>query len=292
MRKIITAGLSCFLLFASGCIDARFRGERVEITVVDHTAPTITILKKTSTITEGDKFDLTKCYSVKDNYTKDPAVEYSGDKFDASKPGTYRIHVTVTDNDGNTAEGTFTVIVKEKPKPTPEPTPLPTHTPEPAHTPEPNHTQGSIQGNNGSDNNSDHQGNGGNSNSSTGESGTSSSNGGNTQPSTPTPAPTPASTPAPTSTPAPVQEPATTDPNVIHIINPTPAPTPVPTPAPTPTPQPSSSSVPQYFLFDDSGDWDAQFYACEAALNARGYGICDGYDADGDGYAEGYWLHD
>ena len=102
----------------------------LDVTIKDLTAPTITIEKKSYSITEGDSFKIEDCYSVSDNLTKEPTVKIDDDGFNNKKVGTYTIKITATDESENATEDSFTVEVKEKPKPTPTPTPTPEATPE------------------------------------------------------------------------------------------------------------------------------------------------------------------
>ena len=116
----------CFAIF--GCSKANNREAKFSITIKDLTAPTITIKKKTYSITEGDSFKIQDCYSVSDNLTEKPTIDIDEGGFSNKKAGTYTIKITATDESGNTAEDSFKVEVKEKPKPTPTPTPTPEET--------------------------------------------------------------------------------------------------------------------------------------------------------------------
>ena len=117
--------LLCLSTFLTACSSGASISA-LDITIKDLTAPTITIKKKTYSITEGDSFKIQDCYSVFDNLTEKPTVDIDEGGFSNKKAGTYTIKITATDESGNTAEDSFKVEVKEKPKPTPTPTPTPT----------------------------------------------------------------------------------------------------------------------------------------------------------------------
>ena len=117
--------LLCLSTFLTACSSGASISA-LDITIKDLTAPTITIKKKTYSITEGDSFKIQDCYSVFDNLTEKPTVDIDEGGFSNKKAGTYIIKITATDENGNTAEDSFKVEVKEKPKPTPTPTPTPT----------------------------------------------------------------------------------------------------------------------------------------------------------------------
>ena len=127
-RKIIILLVCCFVL--TSCSNSESHQANVSITIKDLTAPTITIKKKSYSITEGDSFKIEDCYSVSDNLTKESTVEIDDGGFSNKKAGTYTIKITTTDESENVTEDSFTVEVKEKPKPTPTPTPTPEATPE------------------------------------------------------------------------------------------------------------------------------------------------------------------
>ena len=127
--------LLCLSTFLTACSSGASISA-LDITIKDLTAPTITIKKKTYSITEGDSFKIQDCYSVFDNLTEKPTVDIDEGGFSNKKAGTYTIKITATDENGNTAEDSFKVEVKEKPKPTPKPTPTPTPTPTLKETPE------------------------------------------------------------------------------------------------------------------------------------------------------------
>ena len=117
--------LLCLSTFLTACSSGASISA-LDITIKDLTAPTITIKKKTYSITEGDSFKIQDCYSVSDNLTEKPTIDIDEGEFSNKKAGTYTIKITATDESGNTAEDSFKVEVKEKPKPTPTPTPTPT----------------------------------------------------------------------------------------------------------------------------------------------------------------------
>ena len=121
--------LLCLSTFLTACSSGASISA-LDITIKDLTAPTITIKKKTYSITEGDSFKIQDCYSVFDNLTEKPTVDIDEGGFSNKKAGTYTIKITATDESGNTAEDSFKVEVKEKPKPTPTPTPTLKETPE------------------------------------------------------------------------------------------------------------------------------------------------------------------
>ena len=121
--------LLCLSTFLTACSSGASISA-LDITIKDLTAPTITIKKKTYSITEGDSFKIQDCYSVFDNLTEKPTVDIDEGGFSNKKAGTYTIKITATDESGNTAEDSFKVEVKEKPKPTPTPTPTLKKTPE------------------------------------------------------------------------------------------------------------------------------------------------------------------
>ena len=121
--------LLCLSTFLTACSSGASISA-LDITIKDLTAPTITIKKKTYSITEGDSFKIQDCYSVSDNLTEKPTVDIDEGGFSNKKAGTYTIKITATDESGNTAEDSFKVEVKEKPKPTPTPTPTLKETPE------------------------------------------------------------------------------------------------------------------------------------------------------------------
>ena len=114
--------LLCLSTFLTACSSGTSISA-LDITIKDLTAPTITIKKKTYSITEGDSFKIQDCYSVSDNLTEKPTIDIDEGEFSNKKAGTYTIKITATDESGNTAEDSFKVEVKEKPKPTPTPTP-------------------------------------------------------------------------------------------------------------------------------------------------------------------------
>ena len=119
--------LLCLSTFLTACSSGASISA-LDITIKDLTAPTITIKKKTYSITEGDSFKIQDCYSVSDNLTEKPTIDIDEGGFSNKKAGTYTIKITATDESGNTAEDSFKVEVKEKPKPTPTPTPTPEET--------------------------------------------------------------------------------------------------------------------------------------------------------------------
>ena len=121
--------LLCLSTFLTACSSGASISA-LDITIKDLTAPTITIKKKTYSITEGDSFKIQDCYSVSDNLTEKPTIDIDEGEFSNKKAGTYTIKITATDESGNTAEDSFKVEVKEKPKPTPTPTPTLKETPE------------------------------------------------------------------------------------------------------------------------------------------------------------------
>ena len=121
--------LLCLSTFLTACSSGASISA-LDITIKDLTAPTITIKKKTYSITEGDSFKIQDCYSVSDNLTEKPTIDIDEGGFSNKKAGTYTIKITATDESGNTAEDSFKVEVKEKPKPTPTPTPTLKKTPE------------------------------------------------------------------------------------------------------------------------------------------------------------------
>ena len=121
--------LLCLSTFLTACSSGASISA-LDITIKDLTAPTITIKKKTYSITEGDSFKIQDCYSVFDNLTEKPTVDIDEGGFSNKKAGTYTIKITATDESGNTAEDSFKVEVKEKPKPTPTATPTLKETPE------------------------------------------------------------------------------------------------------------------------------------------------------------------
>ena len=121
--------LLCLSTFLTACSSGASISA-LDITIKDLTAPTITIKKKTYSITEGDSFKIQDCYSVSDNLTEKPTIDIDEGGFSNKKAGTYTIKITATDESGNTAEDSFKVEVKEKPKPTPTPTPTLKETPE------------------------------------------------------------------------------------------------------------------------------------------------------------------
>ena len=121
--------LLCLSTFLTACSSGASISA-LDITIKDLTAPTITIKKKTYSITEGDSFKIQDCYSVSDNLTEKPTIDIDEGEFSNKKAGTYTIKITATDESGNTAEDSFKVEVKEKPKPTPTPTPTLKKTPE------------------------------------------------------------------------------------------------------------------------------------------------------------------
>lgn len=120
-KRIIPLLTICLLL--GGCQNNTATNESIEIVVVDKTPPKITVKQKTIEITEGDKLDISKNYSVSDNSDDAVTVETEDSKLDTKKAGTYKITITATDKAGNETKDSFTVVVKEKPKPTPTPTP-------------------------------------------------------------------------------------------------------------------------------------------------------------------------
>lgn len=124
VSKISISVLLIFGMLFSGCSKINTK-ERVVITVIDKSAPKIKILKKATTITEGDEFNIDKCFQVEDNVTKEPDIQIENGGFDSNKPGSYKITVTATDEAGNVTSATFKVTVDKKPEPEPEPEPEP-----------------------------------------------------------------------------------------------------------------------------------------------------------------------
>lgn len=103
--------------FLMGCNTIANSSEKLKVTIKDLTPPVITISKSNIEITENDKYELSDNYSVKDNMSEKPKIEIDDSGFSNKKPGTYKITITATDNDGNSSNAKFTVVVKEKPKP-------------------------------------------------------------------------------------------------------------------------------------------------------------------------------
>ena len=120
VSKISISVLLVFGILFSGCSKINTK-ERVVVTVIDKSAPKIKILKKATTITEGDEFNIDKCFQVEDNVTKEPDIQIENGGFDSNKPGSYKITVTATDEAGNVTSATFKVTVDKKPEPEPEP---------------------------------------------------------------------------------------------------------------------------------------------------------------------------
>ena len=122
VSKISISVLLVFGILFSGCSKINTK-ERVVVTVIDKSAPKIKILKKATTITEGDEFNIDKCFQVEDNVTKEPDIQIENGGFDSNKPGSYKITVTATDEAGNVTSATFKVTVDKEPEPEPEPEP-------------------------------------------------------------------------------------------------------------------------------------------------------------------------
>lgn len=114
-NKFISIALTSF--FFMGCNNITNSNETLKVTIKDLTPPVITISKSNVEITENDKYELSDNYSVKDNMSKKPKIEIDDSGFSNKKPGTYKITITATDDDGNSSNAKFTVTVKEKPKP-------------------------------------------------------------------------------------------------------------------------------------------------------------------------------
>ena len=90
-----------------------------EVTVVDKKKPTIVYSKKLTT-TQGNKINLLNGVSVTDDSKEELTVNVEGE-YDFDKVGTYVLYYTAEDSSGNKAREEFSLIVKEKPAPTPTP---------------------------------------------------------------------------------------------------------------------------------------------------------------------------
>lgn len=84
-----------------------------KVNVIDTTAPVITYKEKV-TITEGNKVDLLKNVSVKDNSGEKIKATVEG-KYDFNKVGTYKLQYVAKDSSGNETKKDFSLVVKEKP---------------------------------------------------------------------------------------------------------------------------------------------------------------------------------
>ncbi len=84
-----------------------------KVNVVDTTAPVITYKEKL-TVTEGNKIDLLKNVSVKDNSGEKIKASVEG-KYDTNKVGTYKLQYVAKDSSGNETKKDFSLVVKEKP---------------------------------------------------------------------------------------------------------------------------------------------------------------------------------
>jgi len=84
-----------------------------KVNVIDTTAPVITYKEKV-TITEGNKVDLLKNVSVKDNSGEKIKATVEG-KYDTNKAGTYKLQYVAKDSSGNETKKDFSLVVKEKP---------------------------------------------------------------------------------------------------------------------------------------------------------------------------------
>ena len=107
--------------------DEKTKEETLKVTVKDTKKPEIKLKKDKLEITEGDKFDaVANIESVKDPVDGD--IKKSDDKkltkngyliasdVDAKKAGSYTVKITAFDVNGNKAESSYKVSVKEKPQ--------------------------------------------------------------------------------------------------------------------------------------------------------------------------------
>ena len=91
--------------------------QTLEVTVVDTTAPEITLVKDTVELMVGDEFDpLTNIKSVKDKADGeiDKASLTVDNPVDKTKPGEYMVTVTAKDSADNTETKTYAVAVSSK----------------------------------------------------------------------------------------------------------------------------------------------------------------------------------
>lgn len=87
-----------------------------DIEVVDTKKPTITLNKQDLTFEVGEMKDISKYYSVKDNYdkTEDIKVKVNGIKhLNIKKEGKYDLTIVATDTSGNTEKKKITVTIKD-----------------------------------------------------------------------------------------------------------------------------------------------------------------------------------
>ncbi len=90
------------------------------VTVVDKKKPTIGYSKKLTT-TQGTKINLLNGVTVTDDSKEEIKATVEGE-YDFDKVGTYVLYYVAEDSSGNKAREEFTLVVKEKPAPTPAPT--------------------------------------------------------------------------------------------------------------------------------------------------------------------------
>lgn len=106
--------------------DNETKEAKINVTVKDTRKPEITLKKEAITIVQGDKFDAASNIAlVKDpvdgniKLSKDAKITENGyivdEKVDVNKPGDYTVKIVAYDKNGNQAERSYSVKVKQKP---------------------------------------------------------------------------------------------------------------------------------------------------------------------------------